>query len=225
MNKIKKIWKKYIWIIFKYNRNTNYLHFVCNILLTETPNIINYQGRLRENGQPVSGNKQMWFNIYDVPTGGTKIWSIDNVTVAVSTGVFNYKLQPTGIDWAKSNTTYYLAVAIDNISSELIPREQFTSVPYAFEANTLSGKTYDAFVSTSTNQTISGVKIFTSSVTVGSSLEVTQADNTKKYSLVVGTATNTGAYHLVVSTNGSVGIGTTEPSTSIEVCRSNTCTW
>ncbi|MFH1321323.1 MAG: tail fiber domain-containing protein [Bacteroidota bacterium] len=170
----------------------------CNLLFAATPNIINYQGRLRQDGQPVSGNKQMWFKIYDAPSGGNIIWSVANVPVSVSTGVFNYKLQLTEIDWAKSNTTYYLSVAIELETYELLPREQFTSVPYAFEANTLSGRTYDTFVTTSTNQTISGVKTFTSSVTITAS----------DFSV-------TGSTFVVSS--GKVGIGTTSPTTKFDV--------
>ncbi len=153
-------------------------------LYSEAPNLINYQGRLRENGQPAQGTKNMEFRIYNAQTGGTPIWSSGQVQVLVSTGIFSYQLNPTGIDWSKG--TYYLELAIEGVT--LTPRERFVSVPYAFEANTLSGRTYEAFVSTwGVNQTIGGIKTFTSSVTITGSGGLGVS-----YGIVAGTITLTG---------------------------------
>ncbi|MFN3967170.1 MAG: hypothetical protein ACK4JE_05685, partial [Endomicrobiia bacterium] len=41
-------------------------------LFAVAPNFINYQGRIRKNGQPVSGTIPMEFKIYDNQTGGNQ---------------------------------------------------------------------------------------------------------------------------------------------------------
>ena len=139
-----------------------------SIIKAEVPWLINYQGRLKYNNQPVQGNKTMKFDIYNQETGGTPLWTSGNVPISVSTGIFDYSIgsnNPGGgtyqylkdIPW--HSATYYLQVTIENIP--LTPRERLVSVPYAFECNTISGRKYDSFVSTwAVDQTIGGVKTF-----------------------------------------------------------------
>ncbi len=45
-------------------------------VLTASPNLIRYQGRLRESGQPVTGTKSIELRIFDASAGGTQRWSI-----------------------------------------------------------------------------------------------------------------------------------------------------
>lgn len=48
------------------------------------PTLINYQGYLTDaSGNPLTGNYQITFSIYGVPSGGTPLWS-ENQTVKVS---------------------------------------------------------------------------------------------------------------------------------------------
>ena len=150
-----------------------FIFLICfSIIKAEVPWFINYQGRLRQNGQPVQGTKTMRFEIWNQLEGGSKIWTSGDVQVNIFTGIYSYPIgldNPGGglyrylkdIPW--HNTTYYLQVTIDG-NTELKPRERLTSVPYAFECNTLSGRTYEAFVSTwGVLQYIDGNKIFVSS--------------------------------------------------------------
>jgi hypothetical protein len=59
--------------------------------LAQPPEFINYQGRLKQNGEPVNGNIDITFSIYEVESGGTTLWS-EIQTVAVNAGIFNVQL-------------------------------------------------------------------------------------------------------------------------------------
>ncbi|MBN1622720.1 MAG: hypothetical protein JW871_09040 [Endomicrobiales bacterium] len=70
---------------------------ICLIMLIDLyaspPDLLNYQGRLRYQGQPVSGSPNIEFRIYDADTVGTLIWTSGvRSDIQVSTGIFNYKL-------------------------------------------------------------------------------------------------------------------------------------
>jgi len=128
------------------------------------PGKIKYQGRLRENGQPVSGDKNIDFKIYDTESGGSPVVTKDPVLLSVSTGIFSYTLDLSGdsLDWA--NNSYWLEIVVEG--EPLAPREQLLSSPYSMysdNSDKLDGRSYEAYVSTwSENQTIAGVKTFTS---------------------------------------------------------------
>ena len=63
-------------------------------------NIINFQGRLLENGTTVTANKNMIFSIWTAKTGGTNLWEekwdntipIPTQQVVVTNGIFNVQL-------------------------------------------------------------------------------------------------------------------------------------
>jgi hypothetical protein len=44
-----------------------------SILYAKVPNEINFQGYLRESGQPVTGNRTMCFDIFTQETGGIAV--------------------------------------------------------------------------------------------------------------------------------------------------------
>ncbi|MCX7716155.1 MAG: hypothetical protein N2Z73_01905 [Endomicrobia bacterium] len=180
---------------------TSMILFIAQIL-AEAPNKIRYQGRLRYQGQPVSGTRQMEFRIYDQPTGGSPLWSSGNMNVVVSTGIFVVDLQPaTAINWAEGQ--YYLEVVVEG--NALTPREEFVSVPYAFECNTINGRTYEAFVSTwAVNQTKLGGFNILGNVGIG-----TESPSGK---LEVA-----GDGNVIFNTSGNVGIGTTAPTARLHV--------
>ncbi len=94
---------------------------------------INYQGCIEDNeGNPLDGTYDFEFSIYDSPTGGLPVWTETQSMVSVIQGLFHVKLGtvvPLGLDF---DGTYWLETAVNE--ETLLPRELFTSVPYAIRA-------------------------------------------------------------------------------------------
>ena len=98
-------------------------------------NIINYQGYLADSdGNPVNGNIDMIFRIYNTATGGTPLWEetwSGNNTVAVANGVFSISLgsiNTTLVPIVQRQSNLYLGVTTG--SSEITPRSQLGAAPY-----------------------------------------------------------------------------------------------
>ena len=102
----------------------------------EVPQQITYQGVLTDStGYPVpDGDYEMSFALYDVPTGGTALWS-EAQTVAVSNGIYNVILGQAGNELVPIyfNGNCYLGVSVGT-DSEMSPRQKITSVGYALRA-------------------------------------------------------------------------------------------
>lgn len=102
------------------------------------PGVISYQGTLTEpGGQPVDGNVDMTFKLYDVSAGGTALWTEAHAganAVPVSEGLFNVLLGSlTSIPatvW--DHPSLFLEVTAGG--EVLAPREAVGSVPYALYA-------------------------------------------------------------------------------------------
>lgn len=104
------------------------------------PPMISYQGRLTQpSGAPVAdGTYSMMFCIYDVPTGGTPLWSETNPSVAVRGGLFATMLGsvvniPANIF---DSPTRFFAVKVGS-DPEMAPRQQVASSAFAFRAATV----------------------------------------------------------------------------------------
>jgi hypothetical protein len=74
----------------------------------------------------------MVFKIFDMPAGGTVLWSSAQMPVRVANGLFNVAFEGVSID-AFSGTNRYLAVYVDG--AELTERKGLVSVPYALKAD------------------------------------------------------------------------------------------
>ncbi|KAA3635276.1 MAG: hypothetical protein DWP97_05060 [Calditrichaeota bacterium] len=100
-----------------------------------TPQVVNYQGYVTDGGTPVNGNKTITFNIYDNSVGGALLWTSGPRVVSVTDGTFNYPLGSNNllVPSVFSDTNRYLGITISP-DPELAPRTKFTSVPYAFYA-------------------------------------------------------------------------------------------
>lgn len=90
------------------------------------------QGILKKaNGNAVDdGPYRLTFKLYTQPEGGTAIWDEIQEEVEVIGGIYTATL---GVDSALNvpfNQTYYLGVTVGN-SSEMLPRIQLTTAPYA----------------------------------------------------------------------------------------------
>lgn len=105
---------------------------------------INFQGKLQNaNGTNVTdGNYSVVFTLYDASSGGSNLWD-ETQTVAVADGVFQVELGAidTTIGSVDFNSdTIYLGVKVE-ADAEMTPRIRFTAVPYAFNAEKVSGLT------------------------------------------------------------------------------------
>ena len=101
------------------------------------PPIINYQGKLKTPaGTPVAdGVYKIQFAIYDVPVGGTPLWSEPNPSVQVKGGLLSVLIGsvvnlPANIFDSPSR---FIGVKIGD-DPELTPRQQVASVPFAYKA-------------------------------------------------------------------------------------------
>ena len=101
------------------------------------PGAISYQGTLLEaSEQPISGNVNMTFGLYDTPTGGTSLWTETHSgvnAVPVENGLFHVLLGsltpiPATV-WG--HETLYLGVKVGN-DLEMVPREIVGMNPLAF---------------------------------------------------------------------------------------------
>lgn len=99
------------------------------------PGQVNFQGMLEDGaGQPVTGNVNFDFAIYDGLTGGTQLWSESQSGVAVNSGIYSVVLgSVTAITTdALSGGLVYLEITIGG--EILLPRQRLFAVPYALKA-------------------------------------------------------------------------------------------
>jgi len=138
------------------------------------PQMMNYQGRLTDNGNPITGSITVTFSIYDVLTGGSALW-VETQNVTVNNGIFNVLLgsmNPLTPSVFSSGETY-LGIRVEG-DSEVQPRQRLVSVAYAFfanDANTVNGQT-PAEILASHTQHIPHMD-FISSTDMGGATEVT----------------------------------------------------
>jgi hypothetical protein len=125
------------------------------------PPVISYQGKLTQPSKaPVAdGAYSIQFAIYDVPTGGTALWSETNPSVQVKDGLFSVLLGsvvnlPANIF---DSPDRYLGVKVGT-DAEMTPRQQIASVPFAYRA---------AAAGTVDDGSVSAEKLATSAITLG----------------------------------------------------------
>src|SRR3989339_447478 len=165
------------------------LLILCMILLlgglvSAIPQTFSVHGKLENNaGSPLEGTYNMSFNIYNAYTGGSSIWNLSNQNVDTdSNGIYNVVLTSVNLDFGSQ---YYLGVTVGN-DSEMSPRINLSSSPYAFEAQNVS---------------VSGVR-FNSNVDFGTNYNFTFdggtlfVDGSKGY-VGIGTITPNATLHIV----------------------------
>lgn len=104
---------------------------------------IAYQGSLADTaGNPITSQVAMTFRLYSVVEGGAPLWAEvwdGPNTVGVSAGRFNVflgSLTPLSQEVFNNNSTLFLGITVAT-DSELSPRVQLGSAPYAVQALTL----------------------------------------------------------------------------------------
>lgn len=115
---------------------------IADLSYAGVPQMINYQGTLTDTGgNPVpNGNYNIEFKIYDVASGGAALWSekwdLTTSQVTVVGGIFNVMLgfqSPIPVSFFADHPLTYLGIKVGT-DSEMLPRQQITSVGYAFTA-------------------------------------------------------------------------------------------
>jgi YVTN family beta-propeller protein len=125
------------------------------------PSLVSFQGRLTDGaGNPVTnGNYSLTFRIYDSPTGGALQWQ-ETQSVAVSGSVFSILLGAStplaGGVFAADPRYLEVQVASD---PPLAPRQRFTTVPYAVNAQSLDGLGQTQFLRSDTSNGFTGTTL------------------------------------------------------------------
>lgn len=109
---------------------------IAGAVQAQVPPLINYQGQLLDaNGAAANGNVPLVFSIFDVPSGGTALFT-ETQTVTVSNGIFNVligSVTPIPQDlFDAAPHTRFLEITVNG--TVLTPRRVFGSVPYAFNS-------------------------------------------------------------------------------------------
>ncbi len=171
---------------------------------------INFQGKVVNlNGTNVAnGSYTFVFKIYTVSTGGAAVWT-ETKSLTVTDGIFRTALGdtttlPGSIDFNTDNI--YLGITF-NGDTEMDPRVRFTSVPYALNAEKVSGLTVTNTSGTLTvpnSRTISFADAFTTS---GANALTLTTTNTTNVTLPTGgtVLTNTTAANQTVTSTQSTG--------------------
>jgi hypothetical protein len=100
----------------------------------DVPRMINYQGVItdKDTGKPLAGEHSIVFTIFNVPFGGSALWSEEQQVVADSSGVVNVLVGSEEKIGIAFDGERWLEVAVDG--EVLAPRRHLVSVPYAFQA-------------------------------------------------------------------------------------------
>ncbi|MBI5209457.1 MAG: hypothetical protein HY927_05720 [Elusimicrobia bacterium] len=97
------------------------------------PNIMTYQGRLKESGSLVTGTRSVEIYLCDLPTGGSCYSASGPQNVSVISGIFKSTFSVAGVI-NLGNPPWYVDVRV--AGTPLTPREQLTTTPYAFVSST-----------------------------------------------------------------------------------------
>lgn len=109
------------------------IEYALIVIVGYAPQLISLQGKLSSatTHSPLTGSYSMNFKIYDVSTGGTPLWT-ETQTVSASQGIFNAILGSVTTLDLTFDKQYWLEISV--AGETLTPRQQITSVPYAYRA-------------------------------------------------------------------------------------------
>lgn len=145
--------------------------------LTSLFPIINYQGRLLQDEQPVNGSQTMTFKLFDAQYGGVEYWKEENISVDVSDGLFTHPLGLyTPLPKGQFDRELWLEVTVGSIAT--LPRQRLMGAPYAFSlipGAKVSGAETDASVLTVENSATGGVAV--SAISAGNAPAIKATNN------------------------------------------------
>jgi hypothetical protein len=107
---------------------------VCSVVYAEVPDKLSYQGVLTGPGGAIvpNGNYNLTLSLYNVPTGGSALWT-EGQLVNVTSGVFSVLLGSVTPLRLPFDKPYYLGVAVGG-GAELAPRTPLTAAAYSLNA-------------------------------------------------------------------------------------------
>ena len=92
--------------------------------------MMSYQGRLVENGTPVTGSRNMIFRLYNVASGGTPLWEENHTGATVTNGLFNVTFGGiTPMDVNDFAQPLWLEIVVEGTT---LPRQRLLGAPYAY---------------------------------------------------------------------------------------------
>jgi len=109
------------------------------VMAATVPKTLNYQGTLTDNaGVPINGSKDITVSLYTVANGGTPFWTETQTGVVLKNGQFSMVLgKGTVLDETKQallSGETYIGITVAPDTTEMVPRQQFTSVAYALKS-------------------------------------------------------------------------------------------
>ena len=187
------------------------LLFAVDILRADPPATLTYQGRLKTiQGVPVNTPTNIVFRIYDVATGGVKLWEEAHTNVAVENGIFMVILGKTAsLAGLAFDKTYYMGLELSG-GVEMTPRLEMTSSPYAM--NTVKQTSNAAETLLKTLTTPKSVAVAPSG-SGQASVTWNAVDGATSYNLYLATETGVNASNYTTKANGKVITGVTSPYT------------
>ncbi len=105
----------------------------------QAPTSMVYQGRLLNSaGAPITAATNVVFSIYSAASGGTALWTETKSITPDATGFFTTRLGSSTALGANffDGTVRYLGIRIQSEASEMTPRQELASTPYALQAGT-----------------------------------------------------------------------------------------
>lgn len=213
-------------------RNFTILFFLFFIsqLFAQVPKTISYQGFLTDaSDSPVNGDQILTLSLYEEPIEGSFIWQEIKV-VAVSDGVFNTYLGTVNSLDLPFDKPYWLGIKVGSEGEELSPRIKLSTSPYSIKSLSV----VDSVITTSNlvDSVITSKKIAQNAVVKSINnlkddiilvAEGGAAISTVGDSIIfnAGAGSVTNIWNKVNSdiyyNDGSVGIGTSEPSAKQEI--------
>lgn len=175
------------------------------------PSNVNYQGRLVDNGFPVTGLKSVTFRLYDSLTNGTLLQTIGPQIVSVSQGLFSTTIAMSTSALA-GPAQKFLEVEIG--SQKLSPREPLNSVPFALVAKSLEENLDISTVSVGAQLISSGTLAVASiqALTGNSYFSIISPVHMSSATLILD-----GSAATSLTATGNVGIGTSNPGAKLNV--------
>lgn len=89
---------------------------------------VNYTGAVTESGVPITGTRTVTLSVYDVPTGGSPLFTQTPQSISIVNGVFHTNLLGPSSLWTGADR--YIGVTVSP-GTELTPRVYVTWSPYA----------------------------------------------------------------------------------------------
>jgi hypothetical protein len=202
-------------------------------LVSAIPETLNMQGKLtKTDGTVETGTPNFTFRLYDDKTAGNLLWE-ETQGIALSNGVYDAILgEINDISNLSFNSQYYITTKVGS-DSEMTPRINLTSVPYAFVAKNAENLTCDSCIIGGNNISSTNFGIGTTSpvgrLTIKSAgdgwndgIVIENPTTTKKYSLIYNGSLFQIGYDSddlfnietdgdTIITQGNLGIGTYSP--------------